>query len=352
MSDKVSGYEFSAREQHVLKKLIDHYISDGQPVGSRTLSKLPGIDISAASVRNVMGDLEALGLLKSPHTSAGRIPTSKAYRVFVDSLLEMQAPSSETIRSVQDALKPGQNDQSLIKAASSCLSGFTQMAGMVTVPRLAEHAVRQIEFVPLSEKRVLVILIFNQQEVQNRIIAVERDYGKDELDEFARYLNAEFIGRPLKEVRDRIHTELENMREDMSQQMKMMVEVAGKVFDPETLEDKEDEMVVAGETNLMAHDVTSVDSLRGLFEAFQHKRDIYHLLERCIPADGVQIFIGRESGYDMFDDYSVVTSPYKVDGEVVGVLGVIGPKRMAYDKVIPVVDITSKLLSAALNSPK
>ncbi|MFK7890641.1 MAG: heat-inducible transcriptional repressor HrcA [Granulosicoccus sp.] len=346
------NYEFTEREQKILKLLIDHYIHDGIPVGSRTLSRLPGIDISAASVRNVMGDLEHMGLLKSPHTSSGRIPTSAAFRVFVDSLLEVKPPDESTVERIRAALDPSLNKQALIKNVSSYLSGFTRMAGMVTVPKIEEKPLQQLEFLPLSDKRLLVILIINDDEVQNRIIHVERDYTADELAEFSRRLNDEYLGRTLSEVRTRIHNELENTREDMSQSMKIMIDVAGQVFGPESESDDDidDTMVVAGETNLMEHaEFDDVSKLRELFDVFQQKRDMFHLLERCASADGVQIFIGRESGYDALGSCSVVTAPYKVDGKLLGVLGVVGPKRMAYAQVIPVVDVTSKLLSAALN---
>jgi len=338
------------REQQILKLLVDHYIEQGTPVGSRTLSKLPGIDISPASVRNVMGDLEEMGLLKSPHTSAGRIPTSKAYRVFVDSLLEVKEPDSAEVLNLESALASGTSHQSLVTAATHHLSGFTRMAGMVTVPRREGNDVQRIEFVPLSERRVLTILIINNEDVQNRIIHVERDYTKEELDGFSRYLNDHYLGRPLNEVRDRMHSDLNQTREDMSQLMELMVDVAGKVFDADEPDQKE-EMVVSGETNLMTHaDLGDVQKLHGLFEAFQQKRDIYALLERSVSADGVQIFIGRESGYDALDECSLVTAPYEMNGKVLGVLGVVGPKRMEYARVIPIVDVTSRLLSAALNA--
>jgi heat-inducible transcriptional repressor len=347
--------EFNEREQHILKLLVDHYISQGQPVGSRTLSRLPGIDISAASVRNVMGDLEQMGLLKSPHTSAGRIPTSKAFRVFVDTLLEVQPVDVNTVTSLRNALDPNLSDQNLVTVASNYLSGFTRMAGMVTVPRRDEKPMQQVEFIPLSDKRVLVVLIINDKEVQNRIIHTERDYSKDNLDEFARMLNTEYLGRPLQEVRDMLRQDLQQTRSNMSQTMQLMIDVAGKIFgeddDKDADDNAADSMVVAGETNLMSHaDLHDVNKLRDLFEAFERKRDIYHLLEQCVSAEGVQIFIGRESGYDALGDCSLVTAPYELDGKVLGVLGVVGPKRMAYDHVIPVVDLTSKLLSAALNS--
>jgi len=342
-------YEFTEREQHILKLLVDHYIEQGSPVGSRTLSRMPGIDISAASVRNVMGDLEHMGLLKSPHTSAGRVPTSAAFRVFVDNLLEVKPPDSDTVDHIRGLLDPSMNDQALVKVASNYLSGFTRMAGMVTVPRREEKALQQVEFLPLSDRRVLVILIINDTEIQNRIIHVDRDYSKEELAEFATELNNQYLGCSLAEVRDRMRSELQRTREDMSKSMQSMIEFAGQVFDSEEPED-DDDMLVAGETNLMDHaDLGDVSKLRELFDAFEQKRDIFHLLERCASAEGVQIFIGRESGYDALGECSVVTAPYEINGKLLGVLGVVGPKRMSYAQVIPVVDVTSKLLSAALN---
>ncbi len=343
-------YEFTEREQHILKLLVDHYIEQGTPVGSRTLSRLPGIDISAASVRNVMGDLEHMGLLKSPHTSAGRVPTSAAFRVFVDKLLDVKPPEDGTIEHIRTLLDPSMNDQALIKTASNYLSSFTRMAGMVTVPRREEKPLKQVEFLPLSDKRVLVILIISDDDVQNRIIHVQRDYTKDELAEFARELNDVYLGRPLAEVRDQMRIDLERTREDMTNSMQRMIDVAGQVFGPDEAEDSEDSMLMAGESNLLGHaDLGDVSKLRDLFDAFQQKRDIFHLLERCVSAEGVQIFIGLESGYDALGECSVVTAPYEINGKLLGVLGVVGPKRMSYAQIIPVVDVTSKLLSAALN---
>ncbi len=344
--------DVSERERNILRMLVDHYINDGQPVGSRTLSKLPGVGISAASVRNVMGDLEEMGLLKSPHTSAGRVPTSAAYRIFVDSMLEYRELEHGAIAKIKSALDPSLSDQQLIKVASNYLSGMTEMAGMITVPKREQVAVKQIEFLPMSEQRVLAILIHGNDEIDNRVIKMDRDYSKAELEEFARFLNQEYLGRPLSEVRSELQNELHKVRDDMSQRMKLMIELAGEVLH-EGKQEANDDLLVAGETNLMAHkDLSDVSMLRELFEAFQQKRDIYHLLEQCISAEGVQIFIGKEAGFDVLQDCSLITSSYEVDGSIVGVMGVVGPKRMAYDKVIPIVDITSKLLSAALNSKK
>lgn len=340
--------EITEREQHILKVLVGQYITLGTPVGSRTLSRLPGIEISAASVRNVMCDLEQMGLLKSPHTSAGRIPTSKAFRVFVDSLLDLRPLDGQTVDSIRTLLDPGLGEQALITAASHYLSAFTHMAGMVTVPRRDDKPLQQVEFLPLSDRRVLAVLIIDDDEVQNRIIKVDRDYAKEELAEFARELNTEFLGRPLAEVRDRVRADLERVRDDMDRRMRMMIDIAGQAFGRDAADDCD--MVVAGETNLMTHaEFGDVGKLRELFDAFQRKRDIYDLLERSVSAEGVQIFIGRESGYDALGECSLVTAPYEKDGRLLGVLGVVGPKRMAYERIIPVVDMTSKLLGAALN---
>lgn len=348
--DPSSG-EISEREQHILKVLVDQYIASGTPVGSRTLSRLPGIDISAASVRNVMGDLEAMGLLRSPHTSAGRVPTSRAFRLFVDRLLEVSPPDEGAVAGLRSLLDPSLSDGALVKLATTYISGFTRMAGMVTVPRRDDKPMRHVEFLPLSDRRVLAVIIIDDDEVQNRIVPVERDYSKDELAQFARLLNEEFLGRPLGEVRERLKRDLERARQDMSVTMQLTIDLAGKVFDDGEgrARDDDDCMMVAGETNLMTHaEFADVDKLRELFDAFQQKRDIYSLLERCAGADGVQIFIGRESGYDPLGDCSLVTAPYDIDGRSLGVIAVIGPKRMAYADVIPAVDVTSRLLGAAL----
>jgi len=341
--------EIGEREQQIFRLLVQQYIDDGNPVGSRTLSKLPGVNFSAASVRNVMGDLEQMGLLAAPHTSAGRVPTCDGFRLFVDTMLQVQPMVEEDLGDLKAKLTPDQNEKSLLKHATSYLSGFTNMAGVVTLPKRVTTIFRQIEFLPLSEQRVLVILVVNEKNVQNRILTLDRAYKKEELETIANYLNNKYAGRNLEELRDLIRAELNETRESMNKKMEQMISVAGRVFDSE--DDDQEEVIVAGQTNLMNFsELSDVESLRELFEAFNHKRDMYHVLERCISADGVQIFIGQEAGYDVLDACSLVTSPYEVDGDVVGILGVVGPTRMAYDRVVPVVDVTSKLLSAALNS--
>jgi len=340
--------EIGEREQQIFRLLVQQYIDDGNPVGSRTLSKMPGVNVSAASVRNVMGDLEELGLLAAPHTSAGRVPTSDGFRLFVDTMLKVQPMVEGDVGELKARLTADQDETSLLKHATDYLSGFTNMAGVVTLPKRTATIFRQIEFLPLSEQRVLVILVVNEKNVQNRILTLDRDYKTEELQEIANYLNNKYAGRALEELGDLVRTDLQETRESMNQQMEQMIKMAGRVFDNE---EKEEDVIVAGQTNLMNFsELSDVESLRDLFEAFNQKRDMYHVLERCISAEGVQIFIGQESGYNVLDMCSLVTSPYEVDGDVVGILGVVGPTRMAYDRVVPVVDVTSKLLSAALNS--
>ena len=341
--------EIGEREQQIFRLLVQQYIDDGNPVGSRTLSKMPGVNVSAASVRNVMGDLEDLGLLSAPHASAGRVPTSDGFRLFVDTMLQVQPMGEEDCGELKSRLTADQNEKALLKHATNYLSGFTNMAGVVTLPKRMATVFRQIEFLPLSEKRVLMILVVNEKNVQNRILSLDRDYKAEELQEIANYLNNKYSGRRLEELRDLVRTDLQQTRESMNRHMEQMIKVAGRVFDNDEIEDED--VIVAGQTNLMNFsELSDVESLRDLFEAFNQKRDIYHVLENCINAEGVQIFIGQESGYNVLDMCSLVTSSYEVDREVVGILGVLGPTRMAYDRVVPVVDVTSKLLSAALNS--
>ncbi|HET7674701.1 MAG TPA: heat-inducible transcriptional repressor HrcA [Gammaproteobacteria bacterium] len=340
----------SERAQHLLRALVERYIRDGQPVGSRMLSRESGMDISPATVRNVMADLEEMGFVSSPHTSAGRVPTVKGYRFFVDTLLEVHPPSDEEITQLRDRLLADDDSpQVLLTSTSNLLSGITRMTGIVTLPRHENLSWRQIEFLPLSENRVLTILVLNQREVQNRILYLDRSYSADFLRQTANYLNDQFAGLSLTEVRDRLLNELRETRASLNEMMLTAINMAEQVFTSAG----QDGYVMAGETNLMNFaELSEVERLRRLFEAFNEKRDILHLLDQCISAEGVQIFIGEESGYSVLDDLSVVTAPYSVDDRIVGVLGVIGPTRMAYDRVIPIVDITAKLLGAALKSRK
>ena len=297
-----------------------------------------------------MADLEDFGLLDSPHTSAGRVPTAKGYRLFVDSLLRVNDLNSIEVEKIAKELDPGNDFKSLMQRTSSMLSDITQLAGVVMLPRTEQSKLQHIEFVVLSGNRVLVILVVNDREVQNRIINTSRTYSASELQEASNYLNDIFAGKDLTYVRANILDELEKTKEQLSQSMQTAMEMAQLAFDYEKSKVNSDELFFSGETNLMdIAELCEVDKLKKLFNTFNQKRDILHLLEQAISADGIQIFIGEESGHDVLDNCSVVTSPYEVDGKILGVLGVIGPTRMHYERVIPIVDITAKMLGSALN---
>jgi heat-inducible transcriptional repressor len=350
MTHEARDEALGERAQHLLRILIESYIRDGQPVGSRVLSRDSGLQLSSATIRNVMADLEELGFVSSIHTSSGRVPTDKGYRFFVDTLLQLRPLDEAASAEIRRKFEVGRDTSTdLIATVSQLLSSATQLAGVVTLPRSRQSALTQIEFVGLSENRVLAVLVFNDREVQNRIIQLERHYSPDELKRASNYLNEQFRGRSLAEVRQEILRQLSEARAHLNQIMLDAISVAQQVF--EAGEESPLEYVIKGETNLMGvAELTSVEKLRRLFEAFNEKRDFLHLLDQSLKAEGVQIFIGHESGYQILDDCSVITAPY-ADGEaVVGVLGVIGPTRMAYERVIPIVDLTAKLLSAALNS--
>ena len=339
----------SERAQQLLRVLIQRYIREGQPVGSRTLSKDSGLELSPATIRNVMSDLEELGLVSAPHTSAGRVPTPLGYRLFVDTLVRYRQPTGGDIDQLRSKInRKINNADALVATVSSLLSEFTNLAGVVTIPRGQHAALRQIEFLPLSENRILAILVINDREVQNRILQTDREYSSSELQQAANFINEHYAGSEMSQVRHRIVSDLEDTRLSMNQTMHDIIEVAQTVMEGAT--DPAGEFVLAGETNLMNFaELSDVDTLRRLFEAFSRKRLMLDLLDRSINADGVQIFIGGESGYGILDDCSVVTAPYELDDETVGVLGVIGPTRMAYDRVVPIVDITARLLRSALN---
>ena len=352
MAHEARDEALGERAQHLLRTLIESYIRGGQPVGSRALSRESGLQLSSATIRNVMADLEELGFVASPHTSAGRVPTDKGYRFFVDTLLHLrpldQAVTAEIRRQFEASQSSHDSASDLVTTVSQLLSSATRLAGVVTLPRPRQTAVTQIEFVALSENRVLVVLVYDDREVQNRIIELPRHYSADELKRASAYLNEQFRGRSLREVRQEILRQLSEAHAHMNQIMLEAITVAQQVF--ESGEERL-EYVIKGETNLMGvAELTSVEKLRRLFEAFNEKRDFLHLLDHSLKADGVQIFIGHESGYRILDDCSVVTAPYGDGASVVGVLGVIGPTRMAYERVIPIVDLTAKLLGAALNS--
>jgi len=332
------------RAQILLKTLVEHYISDGQPIGSRTLLQHSGLDVSAATIRNVMSDLEQLGFIASPHTSAGRIPTQKGYRLFVDSLLTVQPLETQTVQQLKSGLS-SPDPSELITTAADMLSQLTHFAGVVMTPKRKRVAFKHLEFLTLSDKRILVIIVTSDGNVQNRIIITEKPYSAAELTQASNYFNAHFSGQTFEEVRQKLHAELKQMQTDMNQLMTAALEASSKTAD-------QDSVVIAGERNLLQVDDLSanVTSLRKLFEIFERRTSLMQLLDNSQHADGIQIFIGGESGYLPLDECSMITAPYEADGQVVGTLGVIGPTRMAYERVIPIVDITAKLLSNALST--
>ncbi len=340
----------SDRAGYILRALVEQYIREGQPVGSRTLSRSSGLNLSPATIRNVMADLEELGFVSAPHTSAGRVPTARGYRFFVDTLLQLQPLAIAEITRLQNQLveEASGDAKAVAAAASSALSALTRMAGVVTLPRQKQLTLRQIEFLPLSNHRVLAILVVNDSEVQNRILHMDRDYSESELRRAANYLSERFVGQDLRSIRARMVEELQSTRETMNQLMIDAVNIAQRAIE---IEPEASELVLAGETRLMEFEqLSDVEKLRQLFELFSQQREILNLLDRSIAAQGVQIFIGEESGYRILDECSIVTAPYRVNDEIVGVLGVIGPTRMAYERVIPIVDITARLMGSALNS--
>ena len=342
------------RARHLLRVLVESYIREGQPVGSRNLSRDSGLNLSAATVRNVMADLEEYGFVTSPHTSAGRVPTDKGYRFFVDTLLrQRQRPDdAHMLNELNQRLEQeaDRDPKALVAVASQMLSSLTHLAGVVTIPRQPHQSLSQIEFLPLSESRVLAVMVINGRDVQNRIVHLERYYSAEELRRAANFLNQQFGGKDLAQIRLDIVEELTQAGESLNQLMRDAIRVAQQAVG-ESNQQGEPEYVIAGETNLMEFaELSNVEKLRRLFHAFTSKRDILHLLDQSLGAEGVQIFIGQESGYQILDNCSLVTAPYALDNETVGVLGVIGPTRMAYDRVIPIVDVTARLLGSALNS--
>jgi heat-inducible transcriptional repressor len=333
----------------LLKQLVASYIDDGQPVGSKQLAEDAGLDISSATIRNVLSDLEKKGLVIAPHTSAGRIPTEQGLRLFVDSLLEVQPIEEKHIAEVQQQLNPDMEINELVSHASQLVSEMTQMAGIVSVPKHANAKLRHIEFLPLPEKRILAIMVTNEKDVQNKVLHLDREYNADELQQAANYLNQQFAGQDIDQVRDRLIMDLESTRQDVDNIMKTAVEVANKAFTNDEL--VETDFIVQGEKNLVRYnDNTDREQLQHLFEIFDRKREMLGLFDRCVHSEGVKIFIGHEAGFEGFGDCSVITAPYSVKGKPVGVLGVIGPARMNYDQVIPVVDLTARLLGDALKN--
>jgi heat-inducible transcriptional repressor len=339
------------RAQRLLKMLVEHYLAQGTPVASKTLATQRGVDVSPATVRSIMAELEARGLVVSPHTSAGKIPTNLGLRFFVDSLLSVQPLGRSSLQLLREELNPDLPPSRLVEHASSLLAEISRMASVVTLPRTEQVALRQIEFLPLTANRVLVILVVNEREVQNRVIHTDREYTEAELVQAANYITREFAGASLPSIRTALLASMQHDKAQVDRLMQLAVDMAAKAFGAIDGADADAPgYVVAGETNLL-DTRGDTEAMRRLFEAFAHKRDILHLLDRCLDSNGIQLFIGDESGYGVLDDYSVVTAPYRVKGQVAGVLGVIGPTRMAYQRVIPIVDVTAKLLGEAMQHP-
>ena len=336
------------RARSLLKTLVERYIADGQPVGSRTLSRTSGLELSPATIRNVMADLEEMGLIASPHTSAGRIPTARGYRLFVDTMMTARPVDPQhipdDIASAGEQLHPDQ-PQRVIAQAALLLSNLSHFVGVVTAPR-RPGVFRHIEFLRLSERRVLVILVSPDGDVQNRVIVTARDYTQSELVEATNYLNSHYAGLAIDEVRERVRTEVDALRDEIAQLMQVAVQAGTEALN------ESEQVVISGERNLLGVQDFGNDlgSLRKLFDLFEQKTQLMRLLEVSSRADGVRIFIGGESGVVPYEELSIVSAPYEVDGRIVGTLGVIGPTRMAYDRMIQIVDITSRLVGNALSN--
>ncbi len=334
------------RAKSLLKTLVELYIAEGTPVGSRTLSRASGLELSPATIRNVMADLEELGLIASPHTSAGRIPTARGYRVFVDTMLTARPFEAQLPNATREQLQSGQPTR-VIASAAQVLSNLSNFVGVITAPKKAS-VFHHIEFMRLSERRVLLILVAPDGDVQNRVIMTARDYTQGELVEAANFLNAHYAGLSIDAVRERLQQEVETLRSEIATLMQAAVQAGTEAMA------SEEQLVVSGERNLLAVQDFGNDmgSLRKLFDLFEQKTQLMRLLDVSSRAEGVRIYIGGESGVVPYEELSIVSAPYEVDGRVVGTLGVIGPTRMAYDRMIQIVDITSKLVSNALSAPR
>jgi heat-inducible transcriptional repressor len=333
------------RAQSLLKSLVERYIAEGQPVGSRALARFSGLDLSPASIRNIMADLEDMGYIASPHTSAGRIPTSRGYRFFVDTLLRVRPLADVEISQLEGQIQADSIER-MVSSASQLLSDLTRFAGIVQAPKRRSLAFRHIEFLNLSDKRVLLIIVTPEGDVQNRIILTDRAYSSSELIEATNFINQHYAGLQFEQIRLRIRAELQKLHADMSSLMTAALEAGSQA-----VSERVESVVISGEGHLLEVDDLSSNlaRLRQLFGLFEQKTELLKLLDLSSRANGVQLFIGNESGLVQLDECSVVTAPYEVNGQVVGTVGVIGPTRMAYERVIPIVDITAKLLSSALS---
>ena len=342
-------YELDERAQVLLRELINSYTRDAQPVGSKNLAELSGLDVSSATIRNIMAKLEDMGLVNSPHTSAGRIPTEAGYRFFIDTLLEVDNLATASQRVISETFSGNKTSSDLIHSATDILSRITHLAGIVSMTHTAPAEVRHIEFMKLSDRRVLVILVINKDDVHNKVIHVERDYSDLELQQAAQTLSRYLIGRSFESARKKLLDELSELRTDVNSILEPVLEAMEEVCNMNA----HDDLLTSGETNLLQYaELSDINKLRSLFKVFNEKTDLLKLLDGCTSAKGVEIFIGSESGYSVLSDCSVVGAPYEIKGEIVGVLGVIGPTRIAYEQVIPIVDVTARLLTSALNTQK
>lgn len=341
----------SDRARHLLKTLVECYIRDGQPVGSKTLAHAAALPVSPATVRNIMAEMEERGYVHSPHTSAGRVPTEQGYRLFVDNLVTFSPLEQRHLQQITGELSSEKTAGELLESASRLLAEFTRLTGVVAVPRRRVGTLRQVEFLPLAGGRVLVIMVLNQREVQNQIIQTGREYDEIELRQAANFINQHFAGIDIDNVRVRI---LDMMRDDkakMDTLMQQALDIADRALD--TQQGAAGGLHTTGESNLIAGLAadTGVNRIRELFDAFHRKQDMLDLMDRCTSAEGVRIFIGSESGFQAFTDCSIISAPYGAGGDTLGVLAVVGPTRMAYERVVPLVDITARLLGAALSPP-
>lgn len=335
------------RSQLLFKNLMGLYLNDGKPVGSTTLAKLPDIGLSSATVRNVMADLEKMGLIHSPHTSAGRIPTDVGYRLFIDSILTYQPMSQQNEATIRHELSSGLNQDALLESASKVLSGITGMTSLVLMPNKEQEILKHIDFIQLGANRVLVVLVFNDQDVQNRIIELDKSISSDELQQTANFLNEHCLGKNLAAAKQYLMSRMDTIRSTTNDFMSSIVEATDHVLE-EQLEQKMP-FLVSGKTNLLNYqELASSDKLKALFNAFDQHNEMLSLLDKSMEAQGVQVFVGQECGNEIYQDCSIITTPYEVEGEVMGVLGVVGPSRMDYQKVVPKVDMTAKILGSLL----
>ena len=336
----------SHRARRILSAIVDKYIQEGIPIGSKSLSLADNIGLSPASIRNVMSDLEELGFIASPYTSSGRVPTSKGYRFFIDSLLKLQPVEATELERIKKRVNFHEsNSRELAISVSNTLSAITKLAGIVTIPKQQVTRLKEIDFIQLSEKRILAIIVMNETEVENRILQMKRDYSKDELKQASNYINTHYKGRSLSYIKKHLINELMQTKESVNSLMSDLIDIADQVLDF----DESDEYIVAGQRRLMDfHELADIKKLRQLFDAFKEKQQLLELLDKSMSSNGIQILIGEEPGYQIFDNCTLITSPYTTEDGAIGVLGVIGPTRIAYQKVIPIVDITAKLLGKSL----